>query len=440
MEDPRLSRMYAKLFMRTFARRRERLWSWTRENRSSWLSILAGIALLVFAVGYVAHLHGRFRRLKTELKAMGATPVELPPMPGGQQAVMLQRTQLAEGSTPEFLSATLLPGRGLNVFQIMLSLPGHGAIPLLAAPSLEEATKRMSGAGVDAEGIESLRLGSPIEAPWAGFVPGTHEEGSETVLANWRGRAFLLPATDRREDTPVSDGGLLLKAEADSVKHNIMPDGGSVQGNFVASNFGEKWPSQTSVSVTALLSSRAFELKLVARNEGIEPVPFGLGWRPRILFPSGSRAGVRLRLPAESREEIRAGRATGKVLPVSGTTFDFTDRAGRLLRDLDLDDTFLDLKSGFLDNGPVLEIRDQRSQMGLRVTALSPQIHAIHVRSAPNENSMTIDLQTNLDDPFSHLWSKDATMGIAVLQPGQSLQWRIRVEVFALTESSASAM
>ena len=123
MEDPRLSRMYAKLFLRTLAARRERFGNWSRENRSSWLSVLAGFALVVFVVGYVAHLHGRFRRLKTELKAMGTTPVELPPMPGGQQPVVLQRTQLAEGSTPEFLSATLLPGRGLNVFQIMLSSP-----------------------------------------------------------------------------------------------------------------------------------------------------------------------------------------------------------------------------------------------------------------------------------------------------------------------------
>ena len=370
---------------------------------------------------------------------MGTPPVQLPPMPGGQQPILLQRTELA-GSTPEFLSATLLPGRGLNVFQIMLSLPGRGAIPLLASPSLEDAVKQMSGTGVDAQGGKSLELGSPIEAPWAGFLSGVHGDSSESLSATWHGRTLLFPVTRRIEDTPISEGGFLLKAEADSVKHNIMPDGGTVQGNFVAGNFGGRWPSQTSVSTTALLSSRAFDLKLVARNEGSEPAPFGLGWRTRLLFPGGTRTGVRLRLPAESREEMRAGRATGHLPTVISTTLDFTDRAGRLLRDLDLDDTFVDLKSGFLDNGPVLEIRDPRAQVGIRMTALSSQMRAIHVRSAPDENFMTVDFQTNFDDPLSHVWSKDETAGIMVLQPGQSLQWHIRLEVFALTGSTPSAM
>lgn len=440
MEDQRLSRMYARLFVDMITKQRRRIWGWTRKNRSSWLSILAGIAFLIFVVGYVAHLHGRFRRLKTELHAMGAAPVELPPMPGGQQPIILQRTQLAEGSTPEFLSATLLPGRGFNVLQIMLSLPGRGAIPLLAAPSLEEATQRMSGIGIDAGGLASLQVGSPVEAPWAGFIPGVPGESSETVTTNWHGRNLILPTTRWLEDVPLSDGGFLLKAEADSVKHNVMPDGGAVQGSFVASNFGGRWPSETSVSVTALLSSRAFDLKLVARNEGKEPVPFGLGWRTRLLFPGGTRTGIRLRLPAESHEEMRTGRATGHLPAVVGTNLDFTDRAGRLLRDLDLDDTFVDLKSGFLDNGPILEIRDARSQVGIRMTALSPQIRAIHIRSAPGDKDMTVDFQTNLDDPFSRTWLKDGTAGIAVLQPGQSLQWHIRAEVFALTAGAAPAM
>ncbi len=440
MEDQRLSHMYARLIMETLSKRRERTWTWVRTNRSSWLSLLAILAFIIFAIGYVAHLHGRFRRLKTELKAMRAAPVDKPPMPGGQQPIVLQRTQLAEGSTPEFLSATLLPGRGLNVLQIMLSVPGRGPIPLLAAPSLEEATERMSGTGNDAGGSASLEVGAPIEAPWAGFISGVPGDPSPNVVANWHGRVLVLPATGRFEDTPISEGGLLLRGEADSVKHNIMPDGGTVQGSFIASNFGQKWPSDTSVSVTALLSSRVFDLRLVARNEGKEAVPVGLGWRPRFVFPGGSRTGVRLRLPAISHEEMRAGRATGHLPAVSGTTLDFTDRAGRLLRDLDLDDTFVDLKSGFLDNGPVLEIRDPRSQVGIRMTALSPQMRAIHVRSASDENTMTVGFQTNLDDPFSHLWSKDETAGIAVLQPGQSLQWHIRLEVFALTASAATEM
>ncbi len=435
MEDPRLSRMYAKLFAGNLARRRQRAWRWTRDNQTAVMALLTVAALVVFAIAYVAHLHGRFRRLKTELKSMGTPQVELPPMPGGQEAVVMQRTLLAEGSTPEFLSATLLPGRGLNVFQIMLSLPGRGSIPLLASPSLEDAVKLMSGAQADANGSESLRLGSPIEAPWAGFIPSSRDDTPAQVLANWRGRSLLLPATGLNGSTPFSQGGFLLKMEADSVKHNIMPDGGTVQGSFAASDFGGRWPSHTSVSVTALLSSRAFELKLVARNEGSEPVPFGLGWRPQLLLPSGSRAGVRLRLPAEGHEEMLNGRATGRLTAVAGTPLDFTDRAGKVLHDVELEDTFVDLHSGFLDNGPVMEIRDTRSGVGVRMTAMSPQIRAIHLHSSPKENRILVDFQTNYDDPFNHVWNSDEAEGINILQPGQSLQWRLRMEVFAIPDS-----
>jgi aldose 1-epimerase len=428
--------MYVKLLAGNLAKRRQRLWRWMRENRSSVLALLAVGALLVFLVGYIAHLHGRFRRLKTELKAMGTTQVELPPMPGGQEAVVMQRTLLAEGTTPEFLSATLLPGRGLNVLQIMLSVPGRGAIPLLAAPSLEDAAKLMPGVETDANGVQSLRLGSPIEAPWGGFVSGAPGIDPAQISAVWHGRPLFFPVNDHEGETALSRGGLLLKTEADSVKQNVLPDGGTVQGSFVASNFGGRWPSQTSISVTALLSSRAFDLKLVARNEGKEPVPFGLGWRPQLLFPGGTRTGVKLRLPAEGREEIRDGRATGKLSPVSGTSLDFTDRAGKLLRDLDLDDTFVDLRSGFLDNGPVLELRDPRSGIGIRMTAMTPQVRAVHVHSARGDNKITIGFQTNYDDPFSRVWASDDFGGINVLQPGQTLQWRIRMEVFATSENS----
>ncbi len=371
---------------------------------------------------------------------MGSPQVELPPMPGGQEAVVLQRTMLAGSTTPEFLSATLLPGRGLNVFQIMVAIPGHSPIPLLQASSLENAAKLMSGMDTDADGIESLLLGSPIEAPWAGFVSGTRNERPGAVVTVWHGRSLVLPRNAVLEDTPISQGGLLLKAEADSVKQNIMPDGGTVQGSFSASNFADRWPSQTSVSVAALLSSHTFELKIVARNEGKEPAPFGLGWRPQLVFPSGARSGVRLRLPAGAREEMSGGRATGRLLDVADTPMDFTDRAGRLLRNLEIDDTFVDLHSGFLDNGPVVEVRDTRSGVGVRLTAMSPQIRAIHVQSSTSDNRITLGFQTNLDDPFSHVWNKDDGGSINVLQPGQTLQWRLRLEVFALSNSATPAL
>ncbi len=67
--------------------------------------------------------------------------VEKPPQIGGQDVVHLSRGRSGNGGTPEFLSATLLPGRGMNMFQITAWIPGRGETPLLTSPSLEDAAE-----------------------------------------------------------------------------------------------------------------------------------------------------------------------------------------------------------------------------------------------------------------------------------------------------------
>src|SRR5277367_4970018 len=49
---------------------------------------------------------------------------------GGSDVVKLQRKATGDGSKPEFLTATILPGRGMNLFQITANIPGKGEIPL----------------------------------------------------------------------------------------------------------------------------------------------------------------------------------------------------------------------------------------------------------------------------------------------------------------------
>jgi hypothetical protein len=49
-----------------------------------------------------------------------------------------------------------------------------------------------------------------------------------------------------------------------------------------------------------------------------------------------------------------------------------------------------------------------------------------------NGNFVAIAPQFNYDDPFGREWSKEADTGMVVLQPGQSTQWKVRLELFAL--------
>src|ERR1700722_1525879 len=66
----------------------------------------------------------------TPLLAAQAVPV------GGADVVHLKRGATSHGKQPEFLSVTLLPGRGMNVFQITADIPGRGETPLLKSPSV----------------------------------------------------------------------------------------------------------------------------------------------------------------------------------------------------------------------------------------------------------------------------------------------------------------
>ena len=63
-------------------------------------------------------------KLKTEIESAARRPFSLQRVrPGGQDAMVLSALADAAEARPEFLSATLLPGRGMNVLQITAYLP-----------------------------------------------------------------------------------------------------------------------------------------------------------------------------------------------------------------------------------------------------------------------------------------------------------------------------
>src|SRR5690348_17452682 len=70
---------------------------------------------------------------KPETAATSTAPTQI----NGENVVHLSRTATSNGQKPEFLSATILPGRGMNVFQITANVPGKGTVDVLASPSLE---------------------------------------------------------------------------------------------------------------------------------------------------------------------------------------------------------------------------------------------------------------------------------------------------------------
>ena len=145
---------------------------------------------------------------------------------------------------------------------------------------------------------------------------------------------------------------------------------------------------------------------------------------------------MRLRLPQGMRVDVkdrRTGQLSGRLLPVENTEYDFTARTGAQLGALNLDDTFVHLRTGLLEDGPVAELRDPESGYGLRITAMTSTIKAIRVYAPLDGSFISIEPQFNYDDPFGREWSKDEDTGMVELQPGQSTQWKIRLEIFSLS-------
>jgi galactose mutarotase-like enzyme len=389
------------------------------------------LAVLVGGLGFAIRERGRgnIRRLKAKIET--DRPIVPVPLPGGQEAIELTRMRLMGGTMPEFLSVTMLPGRGMNVLQIKAYIPGKGEVNLLASPPVEGAESAMTGAGEDADGKASLTMGGAFEVPWAGRIGGVASQVAGRVSAMWRAHTMTLPGGAQG----VAHDGLLLANAADSADTTALPDGGQAQAVFHAGDFGAHWPSKTDVTVTVLLGSQWIELTVVARNTGDAAEPVGIGWHPRFTIFDGNREQLRLRLPVAMREEVHdreSGLPTGVLLPVNGTSYDFTMRGGAALGKMDLDDSFAALHRDLMDNSSVAELSDPANDYGVRLKALSPTIKAFRVIAPADANYVSIVPQFNYDDPFGREWSKDTDTGMVVLQPGQSTQWEVRLELYSL--------
>jgi aldose 1-epimerase len=406
--------------------------------RSGLLTIIVLMLVLGgLAFGWHEHRLGQFAQLKKDLRDHPIHDATL--RPGGQDFIQLQRLQLLGGSEPEFLSATLLPGRGMNLLQITAYLPQKGEVNLLASPPLEEAAQLLSGKGTDATGAESLTMGAMIEMPWAGRIFGASIPNERNLVTMWHGMRLILPTDEKNsyeDSSAIAAGGLLLRQPSDAITTNVMPDGGEAEATFRAGDFNGRWPSKTEITTSVSLSGSAIDIKVVAHNTGDTPEPIGIGWHPRFAILNGHRGQMMLRLPQGLRMEVkdrRTGQLSGRLLPVEGTEYDFTGRTGAQLGALNLDDSFVHLKAGLMENGPAVELRDPENDYGLRITAMASTIRVIRVYAPLDGSFISIQPQFNYDDPFGREWGKNEDTGMVVLEPGQSTQWRIRLEIFSLS-------
>src|SRR5487761_1791876 len=80
-------------------------------RRSSWILLVAAASLLL-----ITACKDKTEQANISTPPPTATMTE--PTIGGQKVIVLRRSRTGDGTHPEFLSVTLLPGRGMNVLQI----------------------------------------------------------------------------------------------------------------------------------------------------------------------------------------------------------------------------------------------------------------------------------------------------------------------------------
>ena len=344
----------------------------------------------------------------------------------------LARKATNSGSKPEFLSVTLLPGRGMNMLQVTAAIPGKGEIPLLHSPSVQEAANQLTGTGKDQLGNGSFGFGGAFLIPYPNRIIGERSSDGKSVITQWRGHTLALPAnfpSKQPGGRTVAIHGLITRAKVEDLQTQTTADGQTVTGVIHAGDFGGHWLSDTDLNFTVALTGDAVDATITAKNVGKEPEPMSIGWHPYFEIPSGHRAQARVHIPASMMALVNNyGDAfpTGQLKPVKGTEYDYNAPDGVALDDHFLDDNFSHLQrtQGAAD----VKLIDPESNYGLTVAARSPEIRTIQVYSPKPASFVAIEDQFNYVDPFGKQW-KGMDTGMVTLRPGQSVTWKVRLEL-----------
>lgn len=400
-------------------------------------TLIAVLCAVLLAISWERG-RGNFHRLTNAVLSAPAAPPRVTG-PGGEEVIRLIRTPDAIGGDPEFTSAILLPGRGMDLLQLTALIPGHGDVPLLMSPPLDEATRMLTDSGPDTNGALSATMGGAFLVPWAGQLVGRPSQNPGVLQTLWLGQHLTFPAS--APGSSLSTLGLLLDRPADSTHNDVILDGQSVEAIFHPGTFSGNWPSTGAVHILAELSGHTMDLTVTVQNTGSTPMPVGIGWLPYFTIGSHDRAHATLVVPSTTRLEANRSTSipTGRMLPVAGTSLDFSRARGTALGHTAIDDTFVHLTTSVLASQPVVELRDTTWGYGLRIMPMTSNIKGIHVIAPPDKPWVAIGPYTNFDDALGSQWDTSESSGISTLQPGDTLQWKVRVEVFTFRAGDSSS-
>jgi galactose mutarotase-like enzyme len=319
--------------------------------------------------------------------------------------------------------------------QLRARLAGLGEVDLIASPPLAEALARFArSSSAPFPGNESFSFGGAVLIPFANRIRGRLSSDGRSITTRVLGREVTLPANfgGRRPGAErVAMHGLILDSPVGAVERRTAAAEDAARGVLQAGDFGWGWPSRTEIAFETILRAGSFRFTVTARNVGNETLPIGIGWHPYFALPGGRREQARLRVPARGRARVQdydGVLPTGAVEAVAGTPYDFSQPGGRPLGGLHLDDCFVDL--GTVAGEAVTEVIDPAASYGLRVSGSAPPVRAIQVYAPVDGAFVAVEPQLNWGDPFGAQWGPKVDTGMALLEPGESVVYSVRLELF----------
>lgn len=340
-------------------------------GRSGWsTAVVIAVLLLTFGVLWRAHQRARFHRLTTPIIPQ-TTSV---PMPGGQEAMLLSRVALVNNAEPEFTSATVLPGIGMQLLQATVAVPDQATQDLLASVSLSDASR----------------------------IPVT---GVNSAL-------FHLRVSPRHLQDKSTGDDLIGFVPASDTHNQTLVDGGQASGSFQGT--GTKAGVSGTIEVT--LSGRQIDILAQGINSTHENRFVTFEWCPRFAAPDGDLNRLGLFVPLRTRAGAANTNGAGPA--------DFSTGDGRPVGTVPFDLRFANLDREFLGEGGHIRLNEAGRYL-LRIKGMGNALRSVHVQNDPGTHSLLLGFSSG--DP-----SADAEDRDQMLKPGQTLQWHLRLEVMPL--------
>jgi aldose 1-epimerase len=167
------------------------------------------------------------------------------------------------------------------------------------------------------------------------------------------------------------------------------------------------WPFSFDSSQTLRLGQSSLELTLSLTNQSQQPAPAGLGWHPFFV----KRPRSRISFEASGRWEMGPDKLPTERRPAHG---------------VDADCAFLDVDHCYDGWNGLVHLRDE-----LLHTRISSNLRRLVVFTNGTRDSVAIEPVSHVNNALSlvQAGADPAALGLAILQPGESISAQMTIEV-----------